>query len=96
MARGRSADPLGKLTNVTVGLPESVVERLREIAAEEGISAAQFVRDLLTVRVLGREHAVMLHATRLDRIAGIPTRTPVQSTPGINLESTGLDWEREP
>lgn len=85
MARGRSADPLGKLVPVTFSLPEAVVERLREVSAGEGVSASQFLRDLATIRLLGRSHALRMHADRLDRIAG--------NTVGIAGETQGIRWE---
>lgn len=87
-ARGRFADPMGKLEPMTINIPADVAQRLREEASALGVSASQFTRDLLAIRLLGRDHALRMHAARIDRIAGTTTANTAES-PRVRWEEDG-------
>lgn len=72
LARSGSTHPLGSFD---AKLPETachseLVDELRVMAARLGLTASEFIRTTMEVRVYGLEHVVSLQAKRLQRIAG--------------------------
>jgi hypothetical protein len=72
MARGRTSGTLGKLTaEVKVRVDDETKDELDRLAFEAGMGLAEFLRELVMIRVYGRDHVARLHRTRLSLVAGI-------------------------
>ena len=72
LARNGTPNPLGKLTAEIpkFKVPEEVKEVLEREAREAGLDLTAFMRELATVRALGRERVKSLYAERIDVVAG--------------------------
>jgi hypothetical protein len=71
MPRARS-NGLGKLTaEVKVRLDDETREELDRIAYDAGMGLSEFLRELVLIRVYGRDHVARLHKTRLSLVAGV-------------------------
>jgi len=71
MARPRSSNVLGKLTeNVQIRMDEQTSDELDRLACNAGMSVAEFLRELVMIRVYGQEHMARLHKMRLAAVAG--------------------------
>lgn len=71
-ARSGSSHPLGKFDTT---LPETachqpLVDKLRVLASEAGVSVSEFIRTTMEVRAWGAEHVASLETQRIRRIAG--------------------------
>jgi hypothetical protein len=72
MARGRISNALGKLTaEVKARVDEDTKDELDRLASDAGMGLSEFVRELLFIRVYGREHVARLHRARMVMVAGI-------------------------
>ena len=72
MARGRSTTTLGKLTaEMKVRVDDDTRDELDRLAYEAGMAVSEFLRELVMIRVYGRDHVARLHRTRLALVAGI-------------------------
>lgn len=72
MARGRISNALGKLTaEVKARVDDDTKDELDRLAFEAGMGLSEFVRELLMIRVYGREHVARLHRARMVMVAGI-------------------------
>ncbi|MEZ7524034.1 ribbon-helix-helix protein, CopG family [Burkholderia vietnamiensis] len=72
MARPRSSSALGKLTaDIKTRVDDDTRDELDRLACEAGMGLSEFLRELVMVRVYGRDHVVRLHRTRLAMVAGI-------------------------
>ncbi|MFP4895160.1 hypothetical protein [Paraburkholderia sp. EG304] len=72
MARGTTSNAIGKLTaEVKTKIPEDEKEALERIAFEAGLNVAEFLREMIMIRIHGRDHVVRLHRARLNVVAGI-------------------------
>ena len=72
LSRSGTSSPLGKLTAIQrLRLSEPTDQRLREIAASEGVPVGEFLRVLVEVRVHGVEHAQRIAAAQIRRVAGV-------------------------
>ncbi|WP_045454300.1 hypothetical protein [Caballeronia cordobensis] len=74
MARGRTgfSSPLGKLTaEVRTKVDEDTRDELERIATDAGMGISEFVRELVLIRVYGRDHVARLHRARLSLVAGV-------------------------
>ncbi len=67
-SRNATSNPLGKLTAEIgkIHVPECVRDGLQERATRLHMSLSEYVREVLTLHVFGREHIERLHAERLD------------------------------
>jgi hypothetical protein len=72
MARGRTSGTLGKLTaEVKTVVDDETKDEFSRLAAIEGLSLSEYLRDLVMIHVHGRDRLARLHRARLDRMAGI-------------------------
>ena len=72
MARGRISNALGKLTaEVKARIDDDTKDELDRLAFEAGMGVSEFVRELLMIRVYGRDHVARLHRARMVMVAGI-------------------------
>ncbi|MFD1558322.1 CopG family transcriptional regulator [Paraburkholderia silviterrae] len=73
MARGRTG-PFGQLTAEVpkIRIDDATKEELERLANEAGLGLSEMIREMLMVRVWGREHVVRLHRQRLAVVAGVP------------------------
>ncbi|MFM0101973.1 hypothetical protein PQR01_00295 [Paraburkholderia rhynchosiae] len=72
MARGRTSGTLGKLTaEVKTVVDDETKDEFSRLAAIEGLSLSEYLRDLIMIHVHGRDRLARLHRARLDRMAGI-------------------------
>lgn len=72
MARGRTSTALGKLTaEVKVRVDDETKDELERLAFDAGMGTSEFLRELVLIRVYGREHVARVHRSRLDLVAGI-------------------------
>lgn len=74
MARGRTG-PFGQLTAEIpkIRIDDSTKDELERLANEAGLGLSEMIREMLMVRVWGREHVVRLHRQRLAVVAGVDT-----------------------
>lgn len=72
MARGRTSGTLGKLTaEIKVRVDDETKDELDRLAFDAGMGLAEFLRELLMIRIYGRDHVARLHRSRLAMVAGI-------------------------
>lgn len=72
MARGRWTGAPGKLTDtVKANVDAETKEELDRLAFEAGMNTSEFLREMVMIRVYGRDHVVRLHRSRLNVVAGI-------------------------
>lgn len=72
MARPRSSSTLGKLTaEVKARVDDDTKDELDRLACEAGMGVSEFLRELVMIRVYGRDHVARLHRARLAMVAGI-------------------------
>jgi Ribbon-helix-helix protein, copG family len=72
MALGRRTTTLGKLTaEVKVRVDEDTKDELDRLAYEAGMGTSEFIRELMMIRVYGREHVARLYKTRMFMVAGM-------------------------
>ena len=74
MARGRTG-PFGQLTAEIpkIRIDDSTKDELERLANDAGLGLSEMIREMLMVRVWGREHVVRLHRQRLAVVAGVDT-----------------------
>ncbi|WP_213308247.1 hypothetical protein [Paraburkholderia sacchari] len=71
MGRTNTRTP-GKLTaEIKVRVDENTRDELERLASDASMDLAQFLRELVMIRVYGRDHIARLHRTKLDMVAGI-------------------------
>ncbi len=71
-ARSAVYSPWGKATNeIKVRLPDEVKFAAERKASELGIPLGEYLRELVIVNIFGVEHAVSVHAKRLQLVATI-------------------------
>lgn len=76
-ARGAQADLFGKLdAEVTLRIPDSVLEDLNREAHDLGMDLSKFLRMVLYVRLYGLEHVQSLQQAQLLRVATNAPRLP--------------------
>lgn len=76
-ARGAQADLFGKLdAEVTLRIPDTVLEDLNREAHELGMDLSKFLRTVLYVRLYGLEHVQSLQQQQLQRNATNAPRLP--------------------
>jgi hypothetical protein len=72
MARGLTSSSLGKLTaEIKVRVDDDTKDELDRLAFEASMGLAEFLRELVMIRVYGRDHVARLHRSRLALVAGI-------------------------
>ncbi|RQZ17255.1 ribbon-helix-helix protein, CopG family [Burkholderia sp. Bp9031] len=72
MARPRSSSTIGKLTvDIKTRVDDDTRDELDRLAGDAGLNLSEFLRELIMVRVYGRDHVVRLHRARLAMVAGI-------------------------
>jgi len=72
LSRSGATSPLGKLSFETkVRVAEQVGEELERQARDLGLSLAEYIRDILTVKALGVDTVRKLYESRLNMVAGI-------------------------
>lgn len=74
MPRGRTgvSSPLGKLTaDVRIKVDEETRDELDRLAVDAGMGLSEFIRELLMIRVHGRDRVARLHKARLALVAGV-------------------------
>jgi hypothetical protein len=77
-ARSGFTGLFGKLDDRPVNglkLPIEVVERARERAGEAGLPFHEYLREIVSLTVMGRDEAERRFRTRLDAIAGTVKET---------------------
>jgi hypothetical protein len=63
---------LGKLTaEIKVRVDDDTKDELDRIAFDAGMGLSEFLRELVMIRVYGRDHVARLHAARLTLVAGM-------------------------
>lgn len=80
-ARGGFTNPFGKLTELPIKglrIPIQVDEALQREAKEIRVPYHEFLREVLTVRAMGREVVKATFAKRIDAIAGSVEETKQQ------------------
>lgn len=71
-SRGASTTPFGKCTEEVKSLvPFEVKLGLENIAHGLGMNTSEFVRELIMIRVLGKDRVARIAASRLSEVAGI-------------------------
>lgn len=71
MGRTRARTP-GKLTaEIKVRIDDDTRDELERLAFEAGMDLAQFLRELVMIRVYGIDHIARLQERRLSLVAGI-------------------------
>lgn len=72
MAFTRSSSAIRKLTaEVKTVVDDDTKDEFARLAATEGMSISEYLRDLVMIHVHGRERLARLHRARLDRMAGL-------------------------
>jgi hypothetical protein len=73
MARGFT-NPLGKLTeDVRIKFDSDTKDEASRLASEVGMGLAEWIRELVSIRVHGQDRVARLHRTRLALVAGTGT-----------------------
>jgi hypothetical protein len=71
MARIGSSNAVGKLTeDIRAKVDVETKEELERLAFDAGMNTSEFLREMVMIRVYGREHVARLHKARLDVVAG--------------------------
>jgi hypothetical protein len=74
MALTRSSSAFGKLTaELRTVVDDDTKDEFMQLAARDGMSISEYLRDLIMIHVHGRDRLVRLHKARLDRMAGVST-----------------------
>lgn len=72
MTRGRTSGTLGKLTaEIKARVDDATKDELDRLAFDAGMGLSEFLRELVMIRVYGRDHVARLHRARLSMVAGI-------------------------
>ncbi|TAM07230.1 MAG: ribbon-helix-helix protein, CopG family [Paraburkholderia sp.] len=68
----KSSSALKKLTaEIRTAVDDDTKDEVLRLAAAEGMSISEYLRDLIMIHVHGLERLARLHKARLDRMAGI-------------------------